>query len=155
MTSNIRQGSLLGERTLQRLYAMQEFSLARYGDQTNLYVGGRHACLAVLRDIAQQQAALAAEIGELLANRRVFLQSHGFPLCFSRLNDLCVAYVAWQVLVEQPDLIAAISECMETLQGDEEAYALARRTHHAEVENLRRLKQVLGVRFEGDAAIAA
>jgi hypothetical protein len=145
MAYRIQHNSTLRERALQQLYALQEFSLANYAAQSRLYVGdGERPFLVAIRDIAQQQAARAIEIGSLLANRRVFLQRQGFPLRFTGLNDLSAAYVARQILGGQPELIAAIGQCVDKLHGDHEGQMLARRILADEEENLRCLKRVLG-----------
>jgi hypothetical protein len=139
-------------QALKRLFALQEFSLANYASQAQLYAGGgEREYLATIVEIAKHQASRAAEIGNLLSTRRVFLQSKGFPMCFTGLNYLSAAHVASRMLVKQPELIAAIRECIEKLHGDHEGQSLARCSLAGEEKNLRQLKRVLGETFDASA----
>jgi hypothetical protein len=113
--------------------------------------GGEREYLATIVEIAKHQASRAAEIGNLLSTRRVFLQSKGFPMCFTGLNYLSAAHVASRMLVKQPELIAAIRECIEKLHGDHEGQSLARCSLAGEEKNLRQLKRVLGETFDASA----
>jgi hypothetical protein len=139
-------------QALKRLFALQEFSLANYASQAQLYAGGgEREHLATIVEIAKHQASRAAVIGNLLSTRRVFLQRKGFPKCFTGLNYLSAAHVARRMLAEQPELIAAIRECVENLDGDREGRALARQILAGEEETLRHLKRVLGAATDAAA----
>jgi hypothetical protein len=145
MAHRIGQSSASREQALQRLFTFQEFSLAKYASQAQLYAGdGERECLAAIMEIAQNQTARAAEIGSLLSTRRVYLQREGFPMYLTGLNYLGAAYVARRMLAEQPVLIAAIRECVGALHGDPDGQVLARRTLAGEEKSLRDLKRVLG-----------
>jgi hypothetical protein len=145
MAHRLRHSSASRQRALKRLFTIQEFSLANYASQAQLYArDGERESLATITAIARRQTARAAEIGNLLSARRVFLQREGFPMSFTGLNYLGAAHVARKMLVKQPELIAAIRECVEELHGDDEGRSLARRTLADEEENLRELKRVLG-----------
>ena len=139
-------------QTLKRLFALQEFSLANYASQAQLYAGGgEREHLATIVEIAKDQASRAAEIGNLLSTRRVFLQRKGFPMCFTGLNYLSAAHVARRMLAKQPELIAAIRECVEKLHGDHEGEPISRRILAGEEKNLRHLRRVLGETFDASA----
>jgi hypothetical protein len=136
-------------QALKQLFALQEFSFANYASQAQLYAGGGgREYLAAIVEIAKNQASRAAEIGNLLSTRRVFLQRKGFPMCFTGLNYLSAAHVTRRMLAKQPELIAAIRECVGELHGDPDGQVLARRALAGEEENLRHLKRVLGETFD-------
>jgi hypothetical protein len=154
MARRLRHSSISRHRALKRLFTIQEFSLANYASQAQLYArDGEREGLATITAIARGQAARAAEIGNLLSARRVFLQREGFPMSFTGLNYLGAAHVARKMLVKQPELIAAIRACVEVLQGDHEGQSLARRTLADEEENLRKLKRVVGEASDDSASM--
>jgi hypothetical protein len=139
-------------QALSQLFVLQEFSLANYASQAQLYAGGgEREYLGTIVEIAKHQASSAAEIGNLLSTRRVFWLRKGFPMCFTGLNYLSAAHVVRRMLVKQPELIAAIRECVEKLHGDHEGQPLARRILADEEKNLRQLKRVLGETFDASA----
>jgi hypothetical protein len=145
MSHHVRHSSASRDQALKRLFTFQESSLANYASQAQLYAGdAERECLATIMKIAKHQTVRAAEIGNLLSTRRVFLQREGFPMCLTGLNYLGAAYVARRMLVEQPELIAAIRECVGELHGDPDGQGLARRALAGEEKNLRHLKCVLG-----------
>ena len=145
MSHRIEKRSASRDQALRRLFTLQALSTANYASQAQLYAGdGEQECLATIVEISKEQTARAAEIGRLLSNRRVFLQREGFPMNLTRLNYLGAAYVARRMLVEQPELIAAIRNCSEELYGDSAGQVLAHRALASEEKNLQHLKRVLG-----------
>jgi hypothetical protein len=145
MPHHIRTSSSPPDQSLKRLFTFQEFSIANYASQAQLYAGDReHAFLVTIMEIATRQTALATEIGNLLSTRRVFLQREGFPMSLTGLNYLGAAYVARRILVKQPELIAALSKCVSELSGDPEGQVLGRKALASEEENLRQLNRVFG-----------
>lgn len=145
MSHRIGQRSVSRDQALQRLFTLQELSLANYASQAQLHAGdSERGCLAAIVEIAKDQTARAAEIGSLLSNRRVFLQRDAFPMRLTRFNYLGAAYVARRMLVEQPDLIAAIRDCAKELYGDPAGQVLAHRALAGEEKNLQHLKRILG-----------
>lgn len=154
MSGRVRRSSQTRSQALKRLFTLQEFSIANYASQAYLHADdGEREHLAVIVEIAKDQRARAAEIGSLLSARRAFLQRSGFPMHLTGLNYLSASFVARRILTEQPDLIAAIHECIDRLQGDHEGQVLARRALASEQENLWQLKRVLGEAPEDAAAL--
>jgi hypothetical protein len=110
-----------------------------------LYAGdGEQEFLVTIMEIAKRQTALATEIGNLISIRRVSLQREGFPMSLTGLNYLGAAYVARGILVKQPELIAALRECVSELSGDPAGQVLGRKVLASEEENLRQLIRVVG-----------
>jgi hypothetical protein len=145
MSSRVRQSSKSRNQALNRLFALQEFSIAKYAAQAHLHAGdGEQEHLAVIVEIAKDQTERAAEIGGLLFARRAILQRSGFPMHFTGLNYLSASFVARRILTEQPALIAAIRGCLDMLQGDHDGQVLARQTLAREEANLWRLKRIFG-----------
>lgn len=145
MPHRVRLSSAYHNQALKRLFTFQEFSLANYASRARLYAGdGEQESLATIMDIAKRQTALATEIGNLLSTRRAFLQREGFPMCFTGLNYLGAAYVARRILVKQPEVIAAIRECVNEQSGDPEGQVLGHRALASEEQNLRQLNRLFG-----------
>jgi hypothetical protein len=154
MSGRVRHSSKTRNQALNRLFALQEFSIANYAAQAHLHAnGGEREPLAVILEIAKEQKARAAEIGSLLLARRAILQRSGFPMHFTGLNYLSASFVARRILTEQPDLIAAIRGCVEKLHGDHDGEVLARGALASEQENLWQLKLVLGEAKDEAAAL--
>ena len=128
---------------LQRLYSLQELSLARYAVGAGLY--GRNDAkksLNLIIDIADGQEERAARIGELLAERRQRVPREVFPSAFTSLNYVAADFVARKLLAKQPELLTAIGKCIAALSDDVAGQLLARRTLNAERKNLQKLQNV-------------
>ena len=139
-----RNASTISNRSLNRLFALQEFSLANYAVQAALYSGGDEAeDLAMIEKIADVQRTYASDIGRLLVERRIYPEIRGFPMSFTGLNYLGARYVAAEILKNQPELIEAIVGCLEDMYDDSEARALGRRVLTSEQENFGRLQRLL------------
>ena len=127
MSFLVRYRSASRNQALKRPFTLQEFSLANCTSQAQLYAGGDdEKCLSTFVEIAKHQASRAAEIGNLLPTRCVFLQRKGSPRFFNGLKYPSAAHVARRMLAERPELIAAIRECVEKLHGDHEGQPFAR-----------------------------
>jgi hypothetical protein len=143
MRSQLKSASIRSTRALQRLFALQEYSLARYAAQAQLYGGdGAHESRAAINDIAKDQSIHASSIGNLLASRREPMEHHSFPLCFTGLNYVSADYVARLLLTRQPQLIAEVNSCMAALSGDAEGRRLAREVLAGETANLNTLRSI-------------
>jgi hypothetical protein len=130
---------------LQRLYLLQEFSLARYAAGASLYGrDGTKKPLNLIIDIAAGQEERAERIGALLAERRRRIPTAVFPSGFTSLNYVSADFVARKLLTKQPELLAAIGKCIAALSDDAEGQLLAKRTLDAERRNLQKLQIVAG-----------
>lgn len=146
MRSHLQVTSTNSTLALQRLVALQEYSLARYAAQAQLY--GRNEAyesLAEIMDIAKEQSLRASRIGSLLASRREPVEHRGFPLCFTGLNYVSADYVARLLLTRQPQLIAEVNACIASLLGDAEARQVAREVLAGETANLATLRSIASV----------
>lgn len=143
MRSQLKSSSIRSTRALQRLFALQEYSLARYAAQAQLYGGNdAHKSLAAINDIAKDQSIRASSIGKLIASRREPVEHHGFPLRFTGLNYVSADYVARLLLTRQPQLIAEVNACIAALIGDAEGRRLAREVLAGETANLTTLRSI-------------
>ena len=143
MRSQLQAFSNSSTLALQRLFALQEYSLARYAAQAELY--GRdeaYQSLAAIKDIAKDQVIRASQIGNLLASRREPVEHRGFPLCFTGLNYVSADHVARLLLTQQPQLIAEVKSCIASLMGDSEGQQAARDVLAGETANLATLRSV-------------
>jgi hypothetical protein len=137
------QSAAASATALQRLFALQEYSLARYAAQAELY--GRndaYSSLKTIRDIASAQASRASAIGRLLAERREPIEHGGFPLRFTKLNYVSARYVVQLLLSRQRALIDEIETCLASLTGDPEGEYLARAALAGEIANLNTLARI-------------
>ena len=143
MRSHLQASSIVSTPGLQRLFTLQEYSLARYAAQADLY-GQNEAydSLAAIKNIATEQSIRAARIGNLLASRREPAEHRGFPLCFTGLNYVSADYVARLLFTRQPQLIAEVNACLASLMGDTEAQHVARAVLAAETGNLNTLRRI-------------
>lgn len=145
MRYQLHSSSVGSTSALQRLFELQEYSLARYAAQAELY--GRdeaYPYLAAIIDIADDQSLRASAIGSLLTHRRVPVEHRGFPFSFTGLNYVSAEYVARLLLASQPELIAEIRTCMAPLEHDPEARGLANDVLAGETANWKTLRRVVG-----------
>jgi hypothetical protein len=134
---------------LQRLYALQRYSLANYAREAQLYAPApRKRFLDLIKDIARGQRERAAEIRALLAVQRAAPETTSYPLRYTALNYLCARMVARKLLQRQPALIAAIRSVASAPGVSSEVKSLAHRIARAEEANLVRLRRA----FESPAA---
>lgn len=145
MRTQLQASSIGSTLALQRLFALQEYSFARYAAQAELYRGNdAKESFAAISDIAADQAIRASKIGKLLASRRQPVEHRGFPLCLTGLNYLAADYVARLLLARQPELIAEVSACVAAISGDPEGRQVAREVLAGETSNLNTLRAIAG-----------
>jgi hypothetical protein len=114
------------ERILNRLLALEEFSLANY----LLYAPpwrapGEEPLVELVRRIAAEQQAAAERIGDLLVSRYGFIEPSQFPAQFAAYNDLSLDYLLLRLIEHERLMIDEITRCAEQLAGDPEAQQLA------------------------------
>lgn len=158
MSDSSRSSTAPRAPILQRLFALQEFSLASYAAQAELYrLDDAEECFTTIRDIAAGQAERASRIAKLLAKRRVPLARRGFRLTYTGLNYLSADHAVRRLLDQQPALIAEVRSCVAASTEDPEVNALAYEVMRSEQANLGKLRRVAGkpAAANVDTALAA
>jgi hypothetical protein len=143
-------------RVLQRLMAIEEYSLANYVLQSSVWTRPEdNPLLRAIHRIARKQQAQAARVGRLLARRYGFVESGQFPLHFTALNDLSLDYVAQKLIEHQRSMIDEIESCDHQLQDDPEARHLTEEILASEQRRLIRLARLIRLKPARDRQAAA
>ena len=118
------------QRVLNRLLALEQYSLANYLLQASPWVRhGDEPLFETVRSIAADQEVAAARIAAILVQRHGYAESSQFPTRFPAYNYLAMNYLARKLIDE-------IARCVEQLDGDPEAKQLAEEVLASEKHHL-------------------
>lgn len=111
---------------LNRLLTVLYRSLPAYlTDATPWTHRGDEKAVDVLHRIVEDQQQLATRIGELVLDHYGAVELGDFPLDFPDTNDLAFDYLIGKLVACQKRDVATIERCVNQLQADFEARALA------------------------------
>lgn len=132
-------------RVLNRLYRLEEYSLANYLRFAEPWTTrDRQSVAETIRSIAADQRAFAERIGKLIVARDGTIEPGVFPLRFTALNDLSLDYLIGRVLEDEERIVREVAAILPQLCEDDAAVALARELLAAEQAHLQALREVTG-----------
>ncbi|MCA9212933.1 MAG: hypothetical protein KDB27_07710 [Planctomycetales bacterium] len=145
-------------RILNQLYATAKFSLANYLRYAKPWGSPDDECLRdAIRNIADEQSEGADRVGSLIMERRGRVEGGAFPMKFTALNDLSLAYLAPSVLKDQERIVRVVESVANRIDSDSTAHALTLELLANARSHRDSLREVIGDRecdVPGNARIA-
>lgn len=143
---------------LNQLYAAVKFSLANYLRYAKPWGSPAEESLREsIRRIADEQMEASDRVGSLIMERRGRVEGGAFPMSFTALNDLSLAYLAPSVLKDQERIVRVVESVANHIGSDSTAHALTlellanARSHQ---DNLREVIEDRECDVPGNARIA-
>lgn len=130
---------------LNRLSVIHSRSLAMYLSYAVPWVAGANGEASQrLGLIAEDQRRTADQLGEMILENGGVVDPGEFPMRFTSMNDLSFDFLLQQLVDRQQRDVAAIESCVQRLEGDPAAKAVAQEAlgaAKAHLVTLRELKQ--------------
>lgn len=111
--------------SLNHLYGTLKYSLSNYLRYARPWVAPDDECTRkTIRGIADEQSDGADRLGSLIMERRGRVEGGAFPMKFTALNDLSLAYLVPSVLKDQERIVRVVESVANHIGSDSTAHAV-------------------------------